>query len=71
MTSKVEKSIEVEAPLQRVYNQWTQFEQFPEFMGGVEEVKQLNDTTLHSYVPQLMGRPGTCLDGVRRSAARA
>jgi len=47
MTSKVEKSIEVEAPLQRVYNQWTQFEQFPEFMGGVEEVKQLSDTTLH------------------------
>jgi carbon monoxide dehydrogenase subunit G len=47
MTSKVEKSIEVEAPLQRVYNQWTQFEQFPQFMGGVEEVKQLNDTTLH------------------------
>ena len=41
MTSKVEKSIEVEAPLQRVYNQWTQFEQFPQFMAGVEQVKQL------------------------------
>jgi carbon monoxide dehydrogenase subunit G len=47
MTSKVEKSIEVDAPLQKVYNQWTQFEQFPRFMGGVEEVKQLSDTTLH------------------------
>ena len=34
MSSKVEKSIEVEAPLQRVYNQWTQFEQFPQLPGS-------------------------------------
>jgi carbon monoxide dehydrogenase subunit G len=54
MTSKVEKSIEVEAPLQRVYNQWTQFEQFPQFMGGVEEVKQLSDTSLH-WVAKIAG----------------
>ena len=42
----VEKSIEVEAPLSMVYNQWTQFEEFPEFMHGVEEVKQLDDKRL-------------------------
>jgi len=54
MTSKVEKSIEVEAPLQSVYNQWTQFEQFPQFMGGVEEVKQLSDTTLH-WIAKIAG----------------
>lgn len=39
----IEKSIEVEAPVSTVYNQWTQFEEFPRFMEGVEEVKQLGD----------------------------
>jgi uncharacterized membrane protein len=39
----VEKSIEVEAPASMVYNQWTQFEEFPRFMEGVEEVKQIDD----------------------------
>ena len=47
MSASVEKSIEVQAPLHTVYNQWTQFETFPEFMEGVVEVKQLSDTTLH------------------------
>jgi len=42
----VEKSIEVEAPLSMVYNQWTQFEEFPQFMHGVEEVKQLDEKRL-------------------------
>jgi uncharacterized membrane protein len=45
--SKFEKSIEVDAPVRTVYNQWTQFEEFPAFMEGVREVKQLNDTLLH------------------------
>jgi len=43
----VEKIVEVNAPLSRVYNQWTQFESFPEFMEGVEEVRQVNDKVLH------------------------
>jgi len=42
----IEKSVEVDAPLQAVYNQWTQFEEFPRFMQGVEEVRQLTDTRL-------------------------
>jgi len=42
----IEKSVEVDAPLQAVYNQWTQFEEFPRFMQGVEEVRQLSDTRL-------------------------
>jgi uncharacterized membrane protein len=42
-----EKTIEVNAPLSTVYNQWTQFESFPEFMEGVEEVRQLDDKHLH------------------------
>src|SRR6188768_942930 len=43
----VEKCIEVDAPLSLVYNQWTQFEEFPRFMEGVEEVRQLDDKRLH------------------------
>jgi uncharacterized membrane protein len=39
-------SIEVNAPLQRVYNQWTQFEEFPRFMEGVDEVKQAGPNRL-------------------------
>ncbi len=45
--AKVEKSIEVNLPIRPVYNQWTQFEEFPRFMEGVEEVRQLDDTNLH------------------------
>jgi uncharacterized membrane protein len=45
--STIEQSIEVEAPLRAVYDQWTQFEEFPRFMDGVEEVRQLDDTHVH------------------------
>ena len=44
--AKVQESIEVEVPLQTAYNQWTQFEDFPQFMGNVESVTQLDDTHL-------------------------
>ncbi len=43
----VEKSIEVEAPIHEVYNQWTQFESFPQFMEGVESITQLGDARTH------------------------
>jgi uncharacterized membrane protein len=43
----VEKTIEVNRPVSTVYNQWTQFEDFPAFMDGVREVRQLDDTHLH------------------------
>ena len=42
----VEKSIEVNVPVSVAYNQWTQFESFPEFMEGVKQVQQLDDTHL-------------------------
>jgi len=51
----VEKSIEVDAPVQKVYNQWTQFEEFPRFMEGVAEVKQLDDKRLH-WVAEIGGK---------------
>ena len=43
----IEKSIEVEVPVRTAYNQWTQFEEFPKFMEGVKEVRQLDDKRLH------------------------
>src|SRR5215212_9599242 len=54
MTTKVEKSIEVGVPVSTAYDQWTQFEDFPYFMGGVSEVKQLDDATLH-WVAEIGG----------------
>jgi uncharacterized membrane protein len=42
----IEQSIDVNVPVRTAYNQWTQFEEFPEFMQGVEFVNQLDDTHL-------------------------
>ena len=43
----VQESIDVSVPLSQAYNQWTQFEDFPQFMSGVDAVQQLDDTTVH------------------------
>jgi uncharacterized membrane protein len=45
--ARVEKSIDVELPVGPVYNQWTQFEDFPSFMEGVEAVQQVDERHLH------------------------
>jgi uncharacterized membrane protein len=45
--AEITKSIDVDVPVNTAYNQWTQFEEFPRFMEGVEEVTQLDDTRLH------------------------
>lgn len=45
--ASIQKTIEVNVPVSMAYNQWTQFEDFPEFMDGIEEVKQLDDKSLH------------------------
>jgi uncharacterized membrane protein len=44
---QIEKTIEVNCPVRSVYNQWTQFEDFPRFMAGVKNVRQLDDTHVH------------------------
>jgi uncharacterized membrane protein len=45
--STVEESIDVSVPVSTAYNQWTQFEEFPQFMEGVEEIRQIDDTHTH------------------------
>ena len=45
--STIEKSIEVNVPVYTAYNQWTHFEEFPQFMEGVKEVKRLDAKRLH------------------------
>jgi uncharacterized membrane protein len=45
--SSVTESVDVDVPIRTAYNQWTQFETFPEFMSGVERIEQLDDRRLH------------------------
>ncbi|MFO1431736.1 MAG: SRPBCC family protein [Candidatus Competibacteraceae bacterium] len=45
--SEIMKSVDVNVPVRTAYNQWTQFESFPQFMEGVQEVRQLDDKHLH------------------------
>ena len=53
--ANVTESINVNCPVSTVYDQWTQFEEFPRFMEGVESVKQTDDTHLH-WVAEISGK---------------
>jgi uncharacterized membrane protein len=55
MTNTIESGIEVNAPVRSVYNQWTQFEEFPRFMKHVKSIRQLGDKHLH-WTVELGGR---------------
>ena len=54
MTTHVERSIEVAVPVRAAYDQWTRFEEFPRFMSGVEEVRQVGDGMRH-WVAHIAG----------------
>jgi uncharacterized membrane protein len=51
----IEEEVEVAVPVSTAYNQWTQFEEFPRFMEGVDDVRQLDDTLLH-WVATVAGK---------------
>ena len=51
---KIEDTIEVQVPVQQAYNQWTQFEDFPKFMNGIQSVQQLDDTHVQ-WVAEIRG----------------
>jgi uncharacterized membrane protein len=45
--SQILETVDVDVPVTTAYNQWTQFESFPQFMDGVDEVAQVSDTMTH------------------------
>jgi uncharacterized membrane protein len=53
--SQIVESVDVDVDVRTAYNQWTQFEEFPRFMEGVEQVRQLDDTHLH-WVASIAGQ---------------
>ena len=55
--SQVQESVDVDVPVRTAYDQWTQFESFPNFMDGVESITQTDDTHSHWV---------TKIDGVTR-----
>jgi uncharacterized membrane protein len=55
LMATIEDTIEVEVPITTAYNQWTQFEEFPRFMDGVREVRQLDDRRMH-WIAEIGGR---------------
>lgn len=52
--STITESVDVEVPVSTAYDQWTQFASFPQFMEGVEEVRQVDDTHTH-WVTEIAG----------------
>lgn len=54
MSTKVDKNILVNVPLSIAYNQWTQFEDFPQFMSGIKSVTQIDDKNMN-WVAEIAG----------------
>ncbi|KRC48840.1 MULTISPECIES: SRPBCC family protein [unclassified Nocardioides] len=52
--TQIQESIDVDVPVRTAYDQWTQFESFPQFMSGVESITQLDDKRLH-WVTNIAG----------------
>jgi uncharacterized membrane protein len=56
--SEIIETVDVNVPVRTAYDQWTQFESFPQFMEGVEKVVQLDDTTLE-WTANIAGKTET------------
>ena len=52
--ASVVKSVDVHVPIRTAYDQWTQFESFPQFMDGVESISQIDDRHTH-WVTKVAG----------------
>ncbi|MFD1815157.1 SRPBCC family protein [Rhodococcus gannanensis] len=53
--STITETIDVDVPVSTAYDQWTQFEMFPQFMEGVSEIRQFDDTHTH-WVVEIAGQ---------------
>jgi uncharacterized membrane protein len=60
LMGRVESTIDVNVPVSTAYNQWTQFEEFPQFMEGIKSVRQLDDRTLE-WNAEIAGKDKTWL----------
>ena len=66
----IERSIDLNVPVQTAYQQWTRFEEFPRFMEGVEEVRQLDARRLH-WVPEFGGERMSAMRRASSSTRRS
>ena len=71
MTSRVEKSIEVNVPMQRADNQWTQFEQFPQFMGSSSSTTRAAGERPARAAGAVAAEGGTATSGVEQPGSAA
>jgi uncharacterized membrane protein len=53
--STVTESVDVDVPIRTAYDQWTQFESFPQFMSGVREIRQTDDVHTH-WIIEIAGQ---------------
>ena len=53
--AEITESVDVAVPVRVAYDQWTQFEEFPAFMEGVEQIRQIDDSHLH-WVAEVGGK---------------
>ena len=66
---KLKKSIDVNVPVRVAYDQWTQFEDFPRFMEGVESVEQQDDKRLHWRARTRRGSSSSSIGSPRVSSS--
>ena len=53
---KIQESIEVNAPIQACYDQWTRFEEYPRFMKHVRSITAQGDNRWHWVIDGPMGK---------------
>ncbi len=68
--SMVKETIGIDVPVSSVYNQWTQFEEFPRFMEGVEEVRQIDERHCHWKTKVAGSARPQAVQGLHRGAGR-
>jgi uncharacterized membrane protein len=52
--STIDQVVDVQVPVHTAYDQWTQFNEFPRFMEGVDRIEQVSDTRTH-WVTRIAG----------------
>jgi uncharacterized membrane protein len=56
MAQRVHETTEVEAPVGDVFRYWSNFENFPNFMSNIEEVRMISQDTSHWRVKGPLGK---------------